>query len=194
MTKKIFSKIIAIIAILGIMVVSNSVFAYSGDGFSIDIPETYRSAGKNIWSKSYEVSFNIQVSENKKGEAATKSKLDNTIEQLKKQFSSITVEKSEITELNGYKCMHIVYKYAGMKVEQYAIPSKDKIFVLTLGAASEDYFSSDEAKNMLGSFKIDNYKEPKSGFGIVGIVIGLVVIGAIVAVVVVNSKKKTQNN
>ena len=66
MTKKLFSKVIAIIAILGIMVASNSVLAYSGDGYSIDIPETYKSAGKNAWAKSTGDSINIQIQENKK--------------------------------------------------------------------------------------------------------------------------------
>ena len=118
MTKKLFSKVIAIIAILGIMVASNSVLAYSGDGYSIDIPETYKSAGKNAWAKSTGDSINIQIQENKKGEAATKSALDDSVEQLKKQYASLTVEKSEVTTVNGYKCLYILSKVYGMYIEQ----------------------------------------------------------------------------
>ena len=194
MTKKLFSKVIAIIAILGIMVASNSVLAYSGDGYSIDIPETYKSAGKNAWAKSTGDSINIQIQENKKGEAATKSALDDSVEQLKKQYASLTVEKSEVTTVNGYKCLYILSKVYGMYIEQYAVPTKDKIYVVTVGAMSEDSLKSEEVANMVKSFKIDNYKEPKSGLGVVGIVIGAAVVGGIVAAIVVASKKKAQNN
>ena len=81
-----------------------------------------------------------------------------------------------------------------MYIEQYAVPTKDKIYVITVGAMSEDSLKSEEVANMVKSFKIDNYKEPKSGLGVVGIVIGAAVVGGIVAAIVVASKKKAQNN
>ena len=87
MNKKIFARIIAIIAIVGMIVVGNSALAYSGDGFSIDVPSTYTSVGNNMWQKSSEANINIQVTSNEDGEAATKDTLDKLVKQVEKQYS-----------------------------------------------------------------------------------------------------------
>ena len=75
-----------------------------------------------------------------------------------------------------------------MKIVQYAIPTKEKIYVLTF-AGTGDVTGSEDVKEMLKSFKIDNYKEPKSGSA-VGIIIAVVVVAAIAVAVVLYTKKK----
>ena len=191
MTKKLISSIIAIFAILGIMVASNKVLAYSGDGYSIDMPSSFSSMGKNAWVKSSGASINVQI-QSGKGVAVNKKNLEDTVEQLKKQMSSIKVESSEVTTFNGYKAMHIKYTYSGMALEQYAIPTTEKTYVVTVGAISADEINSEDIQSALKSFKIDNYKEPKSGIGVIGIIVVVAVIGGVVAFVL--SKKKAQNN
>ena len=188
MNKKILSRILAIVLMLGIMVSCSTVLAYSEDGMSIDVPSSYKDMGDRTWIKGYTATFNIQIEDNKKGEAATKSALDDSVEQLKKQYSGLSVSKSEVTKLNNYKCLYIESSYSGMTIVQYAIPTKDKIYVLTF-AGTGDVAGSDEVKSMLDSFKIDNYKEPKSGSA-VGIIIAIVVIAAVAGVAVYFTKKK----
>lgn len=188
MNKKILSRIIAIVLMLGIMVSCSTVLAFSEDGMSIDVPSSFSEMGDKVWRKGYTLTFNIQIDNNEKGEAATKSALDDSVKQLEKQYAGLTVSKSEVTKLNGYKCLYIESSYSGMNLVQYAIPSKDKVYVLTF-AGTGDIANSDEVKSMLDSFKIDNYKEPKSGSA-VGIIVAIVVIAAVAGVAVYFVKKK----
>ena len=83
MNKKILSRIFAVVLMLGIMVSCGKVLAYSEDGMSIDIPSSYSEMGDRTWMKSYTQSFNIQIEKNTKGEAASKSALDDSVEELK---------------------------------------------------------------------------------------------------------------
>lgn len=162
MNKKIISKILVIITMLGIMMVGNTSMAYVGDGYTIDIPSTFTQAGSTAaWAKSTGDSVNIQVQNNTDGETASYTTLNSLIEQLKASYS-ITVSKQEVTTLNGYDCLHIVYTMSGLSIEQYAIPTKDKIFVITVGAVSSDFLTSSEAKGIVNSFKITNYVKPGS--------------------------------
>ncbi len=188
MNKKILSRIFAIVLMLGIMVSCGKVLAYSVDGMSIDIPSSYKEMGDNTWMKGYTSSFNIQIEDNKKGVAASKSSLDDNVEELKKQYAGLTVSKSEVTKLNDYKCLYIESSYSGMKIVQYAIPTKDKVYVLTF-AGTGDVAGDEDNKEMLKSFKIENYKEPKSGSA-VGVILGIVVVAGIAGAVVYFTKKK----
>lgn len=188
MNKKILSRIFAIVLMLGIMVSCGKVLAYSEDGMSIDVPSSYKDMGDRTWMKGYTSSFNIQIENNTKKEAASKKSLDDSVEELKKQYAGLTVSKSEVTKLNDYKCLYIESSYSGMKIVQYAIPTKEKIYVLTF-AGTGDVTGSEDVKEMLKSFKIDNYKEPKSGSA-VGIIIAVVVVAAIAVAVVLYTKKK----
>ena len=188
MNKKILSKILAIVLMLGIMVSCSTVLAFSEDGMSIDVPSSFSEMGDKAWRKGYTLTFNIQIDENKGGKAATKSALEDNVKELEKQFSGLKVSKSEVTKLNGYKCLYIESSYSGMTLVQYAIPTKDKVYVLTF-AGTGDITNSDDVKSMLDSFKIDNYKEPKSGSA-VGIIIAIVVIAAVAGGVVYFVKNK----
>ena len=188
MNKKILSKILAIVLILGIMVSCSTVLAFSEDGMSIDIPSSYSEMGDKAWRKGYTLTFNIQIDNNKREIAATKSALEDNVKELEKQFSGLKVSKSEVTKLNGYKSLYIESSYSGMTLVQYAIPTKDKVYVLTF-VGTGDVAESEDVKSILDSFKIDNYKEPKSGSA-VGIIVGIVVIAAIVGAVVYFVKKK----
>lgn len=164
MNKKIISKILVIITVLGIMIASNASLAYSGDGYTIDVPSTFTSTGGAVWAKSTGDSVNIQVQSNIAGEAATYTTLNELVEQVKKAYS-ITVEKQEVTTLNGYDCLHLVYSMSGCSIEQYAIPTKEKIYIITLGGISSDFLSSSEAREIVNSFKITNYVKPGSSSG-----------------------------
>ena len=169
MNKKIISRILVIITILGIMMVGNQSKAYVGNGYTIDVPSTYIkttvSSGE-AWAKSTGDNLNIQVTDNTDGEVANYTTLNESIETLKSQLSSsITIDKSEVTTINGYDCLHLLYKYSGVSIEQYAVPTKDKIYILTLAGVSSDYLTSSEVKSIVGSFKITNYVKPGSGTG-----------------------------
>ena len=187
MNKKILSRILAIVLMLGIMVSFGKALAFNEAGMSIDVPSSYKDMGDRTWMKGYTSSFNIQIEDNKKGEAATKKSLDDSVEELKKQYAGLSVSKSEVTKLNDYKCLYIESSYSGMKIVQYAVPTKDKIYVLTF-AGTGDVTGSEDVKEMLKSFKIDNYKEPKSGSA-VGIIIAVVVIAAVAGAIVFFTKK-----
>ena len=166
MNKKIISRIIVIITMLGLMMVGNKSKAYVGSGYTIDIPSTYIKTSVTsgeAWAKSTGDNLNIQVMENTSGEVANYTTLNESIETLKKELSStITMDKSEVTSINGYDCIHLIYKYSGISLEQYAIPTKDKIYVLTLAGVSSDYLNSTEARGIVNSFKITNYEKPGS--------------------------------
>lgn len=188
MNKKILSKIFAIVLMLGIMVSCSTVLAYSEDGMSIDIPSSYTDMGDKTWAKGYTSMVNILIEKNTDGSAATKSALEDSVKKLEKQYSGLTVSKSEVTKLNGYKCLYIESSYAGMTIVQYAVPTKEKIYFITL-TGTGDVANSDDVKAMLDSFKIDNYKEPKSGSA-VGVILAIVVIAGIAGAAVYFMKKK----
>ena len=84
MNKKILSRILAIVLMLGIMVSFGKALAFNEAGMSIDVPSSYKDMGDRTWMKGYTSSFNIQIEDNKKGEAATKKSLDDSVEELKK--------------------------------------------------------------------------------------------------------------
>lgn len=161
MNKKIITKILVVITMLGIMIASNTSFAYVGDGYTIDVPSTFSSSGGAVWAKSTGDSINIQTNSNPAGEGVSYTALNQTVESLKKAYS-ITVEKQELTTLNGYDCFHLVYSKTGINIEQYIVPTKTKIYVITLGGVSSDFLTSSEAKGMIESFKITNYEKPGS--------------------------------
>ena len=155
MKKSFCAKIVAIIAMAVIMLAGNSALAYTGDGYSIDIPSTYTSGGENAWvNASSKSTVNIQIVANTSGETISQSSLQESVDSLKQSYSGIVIEKSEITKLNGMDALHIVSNVSGMYLEQYAVVTSSKVYVLTLGAMDKTFLSSSEASGIVGSFKV----------------------------------------
>ena len=153
--RKTFAKIVAIIAMTVIMLAGNSALAYTGDGYTIDMPSTYTSGGSNMWvNSSSSASVNIQILANSAGETVSQSTLQETMDSLKSAYAGITIEKSEITKLNGMDAIHLVSNVSGMYIEQYAVTTSSKIYVLTIGAMDKSYLSSSEATGIIGSFNV----------------------------------------
>lgn len=163
--RKTLAKIISIIAISVIMLAGNSAFAYTGDGYTIDIPSTYTSGGSNTWaSTASKATVNIQILANSSGETVSQSSLQETMDSLKSAYSGITIEKSEITKLNGMDAMHFVSNVSGMYIEQYAVATSSKIYVLTIGAYEKSYLSSSEATSIVSSFNVTGATSSSSSY------------------------------
>lgn len=163
--RKTLAKIISIIAISVIMLAGNSALAYTGDGYTIDIPSTYTSGGSNTWaSTASKATVNIQILANSSGETVSQSSLQETMDSLKSAYSGITIEKSEITKLNGMDAMHFVSNVSGMYIEQYAVATSSKIYVLTIGAYEKSYLSSSEATSIVSSFNVTGATSSSSSY------------------------------
>lgn len=163
--KKTYAKIVAIIAMVVIMLAGNSALAYTGDGFSIDMPSTYTSGGSNSWvSTSSKATVNVQVLDNTAGETISQESLQESVESLKSAYSGIVIEKSEITKLNGMDALHIASNVSSMYLDQYVVVTSSKVFVLTMGAYEKSYLSSSEATSILGSFKVDGASSSNTGY------------------------------
>ena len=153
--RKTLTKIIAIIAMSVIMLAGSTTLAYTGDGYTIDIPSTYTGGGANTWtSTASKAIVNVQIIANSSGETVSQSSLQETMDSLKSAYSEITIEKSEITKLNGMDAMHIVSNVSGMYIEQYAVVTSSKIYALTISAYEKSYLSSSEATSIVSSFKV----------------------------------------
>ena len=163
--KKTYAKIVAIIAMVVIMLAGNSALAYTGDGFSIDMPSTYTSGGSNSWvSTSSKATVNVQVLDNTAGETISQESLQESVDSLKSAYSGIVIEKSEITKLNGMDALHIASNVSSMYLDQYVVVTSSKVFVLTMGAYEKSYLSSSEATSILGSFKVDGASSSNTGY------------------------------
>lgn len=163
--RKTFAKIIAIIAITVIMLAGSSALAYTGDGYTIDIPSTYTSGGSNMWTNTAsKATVNIQILANSAGQEVSQATLQESINSLKSSYSGITIEKSEITKLNGMDAIHLVSNISGMYIEQYAVTTSSKIYVLTIGAYEKSYLSSSEATSMISSFNVTGTSSSSSSY------------------------------
>ena len=163
--KKTYAKIVAIIAMVVIMLAGNSALAYTGDGFSIDMPSTYTSGGSNSWANtSSKATVNVQVLDNTAGETISQESLQESVDSLKSAYSGIVIEKSEITKLNGMDALHIASNVSSMYLEQYVVVTSSKVFVLTMGAYDKSYLSSSEATSILGSFKVNGASSSNTGY------------------------------
>lgn len=165
MRKTFYAKIVAIIAMVVIMLSGSSALAYTGDGYSIDIPSTYTSGGSNQWiNSSSKATVNVQIVDNSSGQVVSESTLQESIDGLKSAYAGIIIDKSEVTKLNGMDAIHIVSYASSMYIEQYAVATSTKIYVLTMGAMEKSYLSGSEASAIYASFKVPGAKSTGTGY------------------------------
>ncbi len=209
MKKKVLASIVFLVVIFDLIIMGQGVKAYSNDDFSIDIPSTYKSSGTNVWGKSNGDNINVQI--NSYDEDITESLdkyFEDIIEEIEKEDMYSSIDTKEIIKItkNDYKCAHITAKLSGYSLyaDQYLILSDKNVYTITFTSSSKSYFSSDEAEDILDSFTIKDYKEPKvksksgemaesvADGAVRGVIIGAV-IGAVVGIIMAIKKKSKKN-
>lgn len=191
--------IIISVVLLLILSIATTVNAYSTSEFEIDIPDSFKKAGTNVYVDGEGRSFNITtVPYNEKdGDPYNQRSIDKMVNELKEEMNLQDVFIKEITRCtkNNHKCAHIQSSYPISNmvyyIDQYAIVSGNKIYTLTLSALNKEDLNSGDLKNVLDSFTIKNYKEPKSTMSptLICAIIGAGV-GVVLAIVSVIKKKK----
>ncbi len=167
-----------LLSIVFILIVSLCTFvnAYSTSNYSFDVPSTWKElGGAGIFRDSSGNSVNVQVSKftGDAGNPYTEEMLNEIVDEIKNDddssFKCKSIDTKEITTCtkNNYKCFHIIanyeMSYADYYCNQYGIVSGNEFYVITLSAEEKEEFESSEMKNIVDSFTIKNYQEPKSG-------------------------------
>ena len=127
---------------------------------------------------------------------------DLQLRQYVNSFKCNSVELKEITRCtkNNYKCFHIIAYYTmsdyDYYCDQYAIVSGNKIYTLTVSAQNKEDFEKEELKQIVDSFTLKNYKEPKDTTTSVLIYVGIGAgVGALIGIVsyFINKSKKQKS-
>ncbi len=208
MYKKFLIKFSILVTIFGIIGLLDNVYAYSKDGMSMEIDSVFYEMEDGVWISSENGSMGIEIEENTKSKIETGAALREYVKKMKEELGDITIVKAEYSEINGYKCLYIQTAPPGVSIAKYIVPTKNKIYMISLSGTDDDIFS-DEAKGMIETFKIDDYEEPviietndfsieeiekaenktesqnndnmtEKKYSIVAIVVGIVVIGFII--------------
>ena len=80
---------------------------------------------------------------------------------------NISVQKKEIATFgsDNYKCFHYIVNVDMIENKYYAecyqTYSGGKTYTITISSNKNDFFESDEIKNVINSCKIENYQEPQ---------------------------------
>ena len=161
-------RIFLTIIITFLILLSTSVLAYNGDGWSIDINEEeydkLSQEGTTIFQKSNGNSILVQkVEQNLFGGKLTQYQL-NMITQMEaeqyKQIYNATLEETERTEIqvNDYTVSKMKYKLEAGESVMYQdlniFLTDNCLYYITFTSGSENGFSNDEITTILNSFKI----------------------------------------
>lgn len=121
------------------------------------------------------------------------------INQLMDSFKFEKVETKEISTVtkNNYKCFHLI-SLCSMGEEkyysnQYIIFSKTNNYTLTIASSKKEDTETEEMKNVVNSFTINNYEEPVQSSSSNPILIGAAVgavIGGLIGVIKAKKKKE----
>lgn len=126
---------------------------------------------------------------------------DEQISEYVNSFKCNYIDTKEITTFGkeNYKCFHIVGNFTMSDLtyfsSQYTVASGNNIYTLTISGDNKEFFETDEVKNIVSSFSINNFKEVKGKMSdtmqSVIIIIGCAIIGGVIGVI---TRKRNKDN
>lgn len=189
---------IIVVSILILFTLTNQVFAYLGDDYSVDIPSGYEeiSEGSFYDDNGNSISFEMQSAGRLKfdeDEIYTDENMDKLLTEICSKLYNgvkITVVERDITRFteNEYECFMFVLKFNSFGMDYYykcyCSIDDNKIFALGISSTEYKYFDSSEIEKMIDSLTIEDFVGRKQEieqiwkniFLIGGILIGLIIL------------------